>query len=124
MGALGDGTLDIDDIAIVDPQLTLSPPTGTYTTRQSFDLVFLVEPQGRTVASGSATFDGLDVTAYIAACVRPGIGAAGRVSFRCPALGGPIVGPGIHTLQLRLAMDDGSVAQRAVTWTVVAVTEP
>jgi hypothetical protein len=124
VGALGDGTLAIDDIAIIDPSLTISPPTGTYTTRQSFDLVFLVDAQGRSVTSGTATFDGLDVTAFIAACVRPGMGAGGVVSFRCPGIGGPVIGTGTYTFQLRLVLNDSSIVQRSVTWTVIPVTEP
>jgi len=124
VGSVGDGTLSIADIAIVDPSLTLSPPTGTYTTRQAFDLVMLADTQGRSVASGTATFDGLDVTSVVAACIRPGAGAGGLVSFRCPDLGGPVIGAGTHTFSVRLVMNDGSVVQRAVTWTVVSVTEP
>lgn len=124
VGAVGDGTLVFDDIAIVDPGLTLSPPTGTYTSRQSFDLVLLADAPGRTVTSGTGTFNGLDVTSFLATCIRPGIGAAGIVSFRCPGLGGPVVGAGTHTFQVRLVMSDGSQVQRSVTWTVVAITEP
>jgi hypothetical protein len=124
VGSVGDGTLAIDDIAIVDPMLTLSPPTGTYTTRQAFDLVLLADAQGRSVASGTVTFDGLDVTSFVAACVRPGAGAGGVISFRCPGIGGPIIGAGMHTISVRLVMNDGSVVQRAVTWTVVPIIEP
>jgi hypothetical protein len=36
----------------------------------------------------------------------------------------PGVGAGIHTFQLRLELNDGSIVQRAVTWTVIPVTEP
>ena len=124
VGALGDGTLAIDDIAMVDPSLTISPPTGTYTSRQNFDLVFLADAPGRTVVTGSASFDGLDVTSVVAGCVRSGVASGGVVSFRCPNVGGPAVGAGMHTFQVRLVMNDGSVVQRSVTWTVVAVTEP
>jgi hypothetical protein len=124
VGAVGDGTLVVDDIAVVDPGLTLSPPTGTYTTRQSFDLVLLADTQGRSVAAGTATFDGFDVTSFVAGCIRPGTGAGGVLSFRCPDIGGPVTGPGTHTFQVRLVMSDGSLVQRMVTWTVVPVSEP
>jgi hypothetical protein len=124
VGAVGDGTLVFDDIAIVDPGLTVSPPTGTYTSRQSFDLALLADAPGRTVISGTATFNGMDVTSFLGRCLRPGIGAGGITSFRCPALGGPVVGPGTHTLQVRLMMNDGTQVQRAVTWTVVPIIEP
>jgi hypothetical protein len=124
VGAVGDGTLVVDDVALIDPGLTLSPPTGTYTTRQSFDLVLLAETQGRTVVSGTVTFDGFDVTSFVVGCIRPGTGAGGVVSFRCPDIGGPVIGPGTHTFLVRLVMSDGSLVQRQVTWTVVPVSEP
>ena len=116
IGAVGDGTLVIDDIAVVDPGLTLSPPTGTYTSQQSFDLVLLAEPQGRTVTGGTVTFDGFDVTGFVVGCLRPGTGAGGVQSFRCADIGGPVIGPGTHTFQVQLVMNDGSVVQRTVTW--------
>jgi hypothetical protein len=78
IGALGDGTLVIDDIAVVDPGLTLSPPTGTYTSGQSFDLVLLADPQGRVVTSGTVVFNGIDVTGFIVGCIRPGAAAGAR----------------------------------------------
>jgi Domain of unknown function (DUF4394) len=124
VGAVGDGTLVVDDVALVDPGLTLSPPTGTYTNRQSFDLVLLADTQGRAVTSGTATFDGFDVTSFVAGCIRPGTGAGGVLSFRCADIGGPVIGPGVHTFQVRLVMNDGSLVQRMVTWTVVPVSEP
>ena len=124
VGAIGDGTLILDDIAIVDPSLTLSPPTGTYTSRQAFDIVLLASPQGGSIASGTATFNGADVTSILAGCIRPGTAAGGVTSFRCPNIGGPVTGPGTHTLVVQLVTGDGRIVQRLVTWTVVAVTEP
>jgi Domain of unknown function (DUF4394) len=124
IGAVGDGTLILDDIAIVDPALTLSPPTGTYTSRQAFDLVLLANPQGGAVVSGTATFNGADVTGILAGCVRVETAEGGIVSFRCPNIGGPVTGPGTHTFVVRLVTGDGRVVQRSVTWTVVAVSEP
>jgi hypothetical protein len=124
VGAIGDGTLILDDVAIVDPSLTLSPPTGTYTSRQGFDIVLLANPEGGTIASGTATFNGVDVTGILAGCIRPGMAAGGVTSFRCPNIGGPVTGPGTHTLVVRLVTGDGRLVQRLVTWTVVAVTEP
>lgn len=123
-GTVGDGSLALDDIAIVDPGLIISPPTGTYTNRQNFDIALLADVQGRTFASGSVTFNGLDVTGAIAACVRTGTTATGVVSLRCPNVGGVATGAGTHSLVVRLTLTDGSVVQRTVIWNVVAVTEP
>ena len=122
-GTVGDGTTTFDDIAVVDPGLILSPPSGTYTSRQNFDIVLLADPQGRSVTGGTALFNGLDVSAVVGACILPGAAAAGVVSFRCPDIGGVVTGPGTHTFTVRLQLSDGSVVQRSVTWTVVAVTE-
>lgn len=123
-GTVGDGSLALDDIAIVDPGLTISPPSGTYTSRQNFDIVLLADVQGRTFASGSVTFNGIDISGPFAACLRPGTTATGIASFRCPNIGGVATGPGTHTFVVRLVLTDGTVVQRTVSWNVVAVTEP
>jgi hypothetical protein len=52
------------------------------------------------------------------------MGAGGVVSFRCPGIGGPVIGTGTYTFQLRLVLNDSSIVQRSVTWTVIPVTEP
>jgi len=124
VGTVGDGSLVIDDIAIVDPGLTISPPTGTYTSRQLFDIVLLVDPQGRALSGGSALFNGIDVSGAIASCLRAGSAPGGVASYRCPNIGGVATGPGTHTFVVRLQLADGTLVQRSVTWTVVAVTEP
>ena len=124
VGLIGDGTLALDDIAVVDPGLIVSPPSGTYSSRQAFDIVLLADPQGRTVTGGTATFNAIPVTAFLTSCLRPGTAAGGVMSFRCPNVGGPATGPGTHTFVVRLQLSDGSVVQRSVTWTVLAVTEP
>lgn len=123
-GVVGDGSLTIDDIAIVDPALMVSPPTGTYTSRQNFDIVLLANLNGRGLASGSFRFDGVDLTGAFASCVVAGTGPTGVVSLRCPNVGGRATGAGTHTVVVRLVLDDGTQVQRSVTWTVVAVTEP
>lgn len=131
VGAVGDGTLTLDAIAVVDPLLMISPGTGTYTTRQRFDLVLIADSQGRAITTGTATFDGIDVTPFLASCIIPGVTMApsrftttGLTTFRCPNLGGPVVGPGEHTLQVRLVLSDGSPMQSSVSWRVLAVAEP
>jgi hypothetical protein len=117
-GTVGDGSLEIDDIAVVDPGLIISPPTGTYTTRQVFDIVLLADTQGASVVGGTVTFDAVDVTGVIASCVRVGTTAT-MVSLRCPNIGGPVLGAGTHAFLVRLQMSDGTSVQRTVTWTVL-----
>ena len=124
VGAIGDGTLALDDIAIVDPGLVVSPPSGTYTSSQAFDIVLLADPQGQAITGGTATFNAMPVTAFLSSCLRPGTAAGGMLSFRCPNVGGPATGAGTHTFVVRLQLSDGAVVQRSVTWNVQAVTEP
>lgn len=124
VGAIGQGSQEIDALAVVDPSLAFSPGAGTYTTRQRFDLVLLVNLLGRGVVTGTATFDGIDVTAALASCVVPGLTSTGLVSLRCPALGGPVFSVGTHVLDMTLSLTDGSLIRKSVTWTIVAVTEP
>ena len=80
--------------------------------------------RGARCAVDSVTFNGADVTGAIASCVVPGTAADGVVSLRCPNIGGVVTGPGMHTFVVRLQFNDGSIVQRAVTWNVVAVSEP
>jgi hypothetical protein len=124
VGTIGDGTLILDDVAIVDPGLTISPPSGTYSSAQAFDIVLLADLQGRTLSGGTATFDAAPVTGFLAACLRPGTAAGGIVSLRCPNTGGPVTGPGAHGFVVRLQLSDGTMVQRAVSWMVLAVSEP
>jgi hypothetical protein len=124
VGRISDGTLTLDDIAIVDPGLTVSPPSGTYSSRQAFDIVLLADAQGRMVSGGTARFNGVDVSGFFTACLRPGTAANGLLSFRCPNIGGPVTGPGSHTFVVRLQLSDGTLVQRSVSWTVMPVSEP
>ena len=52
--------------------LTISPPSGTYTTTQGFDLTLIVETQGLSVVGGSAKLNGADVFGALANCFIPG----------------------------------------------------
>ncbi len=123
-GRVGDGSLAIDDIAIVYPELTISPPTGTYTNRQNFDIALLVDAQGRALYDGIARLNGQEVTGALRACVRTGTTATGVVSLRCPNIGGAALGAGTHSFSVYLGLNDGTTVLRVVTWNVVAVTEP
>ncbi len=123
VGAIGNGAQDIGSLAVVDPSFTISPGTGTYSSRQAFDLVLLFNLIGRTVTSGTVTFDGVNVGAALGSCIVPGTGASGLITLRCANLGGPVIGPGAHVLDIALVLSDGSLLRRSVTWTVLAVTE-
>lgn len=124
IGSIGAGTTQLDGMAVLSPSLSLSPGTGTYTSRQRFDLVITANLLGRGLVSGTATFDGADVTPFLAACVITGTTATGAASLRCPNLGGAVIGPGAHTLDVILLLTDGTQVRSNVVWTVVAVAEP
>jgi hypothetical protein len=123
-GPIGDGSQDVTSLAVADPSFSISPDTGTYTSTQRFDLVLLFTLAGRTIASGSVTFDGVEVGGALASCIVPGAGASGIVTLRCANLGGPVIGPGTHVLAVSLVLDDGSQVRRSVTWTVLPIAEP
>ena len=122
VGAVGDGTLAIDDIAIVDPGLT-SLPRPAPTRPATFDLVLLAEIKGRAGQRHR------HLRRLRRDHLRRGLHSARRrARRRCvvplSGIGGPVIGAGVHTFQVRLLMNDGSVVQRIVTWTVVATAEP
>jgi len=127
VGTIGDGTLQLDGLAVVDPTLSLSPATGTYISTQRFDFVMVANLLGRGVVSGTATVDGgVDVTSALAGCIVPGFVASGPATLRCPnvALGGPLLTPGKHSIDITLVLNDGSQIHGVAMWTILAVTEP
>jgi hypothetical protein len=124
VGVIGTGAQDINSLAVVDPSFMISPGTGTFSSRQRFDLVLLFNLLGRTISSGTVTFNGANVGAALASCIVPGTGAAGLQTLRCANLGGPVLGPGTHVFDINLVLSDGSQLRRSVTWTVLPVTEP
>lgn len=117
----------MDDFIYGEPVATaglvIAPGSGAYFQTEGFDLMLsLVAPAGVTITSGKATFDGTDVTAGLPACLRPGTVPGGQ-TFRCPGIGG-LLSPGSHTFALTLNLSNGTSVRNAVTWQVIANTEP
>ena len=75
------------------------------------------------LVTGRIVYDGLDVTASLLGCLRPGTLVSGGVTFRC-ALPGSLLSAGDHVLQVELGFADGSRRRNAIRWAVVANTEP
>jgi hypothetical protein len=100
--------------------LVISPPSGAYTTTQGFDVALIVRASA-SVAGGSATLDGADVTPQLVACVVPGRLTPQGTTFRCPGLTGGVLGPGTHTFDVRIDLADGGQVSQTVTWEVLAV---
>jgi hypothetical protein len=132
IGPIGDGNLAIGSLAAAPPAapspppppanlLSVSPPSGSYATNQRFDLQLFLDAPGRVVVGGQALLDGTDVTGPLVACVIPGALLTGGQTFRCPGLSGALFGPGTHTLQVTLQLDDGSSYTRTVTYEIVTV---
>jgi prepilin-type N-terminal cleavage/methylation domain-containing protein len=105
------------------PSVTISPPSGTYLLTQTFDLGLTIGTGGLAIVSGSATFDGQDVTAALLRCLVPGSPVAGAVTFRCPGLGGAALGAGTHTFAVTINLSQGAPLTAQVGWEVLANTE-
>ncbi len=104
--------------------LTISPPSGTYTATQSFDLVLVVNAPGRTITGGTITLDGANVAGALVSCLVAGrLGATGQ-TFRCPRVPVGSLGAGSHTLTVTLTFDDGSTAKDKAVYAVSSSTEP
>ena len=75
------------------------------------------------LVTGRIIYDGLDVTASLLGCLRPGTLVGGGVTFRC-ALPGSLLAAGDHVLNVELGFADGSRRRNAIRWAVLANTEP
>jgi hypothetical protein len=110
--------------AFASGSFSISPPSGSYASRQSFDLVLLVNPLGRSITRTQAVFDGVDQSAALAACAIPGTLQSGGVTFRCPNIEGALFAPGTHVLTAAVTLDDGSTMSDTVEWEIFANSEP
>jgi hypothetical protein len=124
VGAIGNGALIIDSVAVMAAGLAIAPASGVYTTQQRFDMVLLLDSQGRSIAGGSAIFDGIDVTGYIASCATFGHTPSGLTTIRCAGFGGPLFGPGNHAFTVNLLLSTGEAVSATVNWNVLPSTEP
>ncbi len=117
----------MDDFIYGEPVTTagLSVAPGSTTLLQTgqFDLVVAIGPAGTPLASGRIVYDGVDVTASLLGCLRPGTLGGGGATYRCPLPRG-LASPGEHALQVELVFGDGSRRRNAVRWNVTANTEP
>ena len=104
--------------------VTISPPSGTYTTTQAFDVALIVTGTEAAIVGGNVRLNGVDITALFGACAAPGTVASGGRTFRCPGVGGGVLGPGTHTLAVTVVLGGGSSVSRSVIWEVLAAVEP
>ena len=108
------------------PALIVSPPPGTYTTTQAFDLALVIDPDGRSIDPGTSevTLDDVPVTSAMVNCARFGATADGRLTLRCPGLSGVVLGPGIHLFRVTVGFTDGSQVQGGALWDILDAAGP
>ena len=130
LGVTEAGTVDVvamDDFIYSEPVatagLTLGPGSTTMFQTARFDLVMAIGGYAAPLVTGRIIYDGLDVTASLLGCLRPGTLGGGGVTFRC-ALPGSLLAAGDHILQVELGFADGSRRRNAIRWAVRANTEP
>lgn len=124
---VGANVVALDDFIYGEPVATaglfVAPSSTRFIRTGQFDLVVGIAGWTSPLVSGRIVYDGLDVTASLLGCLRPGTLGGGGVTFRCP-LPGSMLGAGDHALQVELRFADQSRRRNAVRWTVVPNTEP
>ena len=104
--------------------LTISPPSGSYISSQQIDLVLIVKAPGSVITGGRVLFNGIDVTAVVAACLQAGsLIPDGGVSLRCPGLNVWDLGLGTHKLEVSLEFSGGASVSDEVIWEVIESAE-
>lgn len=122
------------EIVAAAPSLTLSPPTGSYSSNQAFDFTMLLErdPEavGSNIVSGSAYLSGqntssadrTDVSEALAQCLTQAQLTAGGLVFHCENIASA-VNAGTHILTVNLTLEDGTRLSDSVLWTVLGTKE-
>jgi DNA-binding beta-propeller fold protein YncE len=106
--------------------MDILPRSGTFLSTQGFDLGMIVTAPGTTIASvSSISIDGRDFTRRLQPRLRFGSVATGEETVRCPDLGGAAgLLPGEpHTIQVRVALADGTSVTDTVSWAFLQVME-
>jgi len=109
-------------LALVEPSLTISPPSGDFISTQSFDLALIVENSDATVNEIQAYLNGVDVSGTLSSCNILGALVGGQ-TLRCGGLSGDFLGTGVHQLTVTLNLSDGTSVTDYATWTVKQNTE-
>lgn len=105
------------------PHLAIQPATGKFLTSQTFDLLLVLGQVRSAVVGGRVTLDGKDVTPAVVACVKPGRLDGEDPYFRCPGVSAKTLGPGPHTLDVQVELEDGTRLRDSVVWTVIQANE-
>ncbi len=72
------------EFAFASGSFAISPPSGPYARTQHFDAVLFVNALGKSITQTQATFDGVDQSGALNACVIPGTLATRRRDLPLP----------------------------------------
>jgi hypothetical protein len=97
--------------------LTLAPPTGVYLADGPLpDLRVILHTPDRSPVGGQALVDDLDVTPSVLPCLVRSPRSPEGLAGRCPGLPRSALGPGVHTISVRVDLSDGTALHQSVTW--------
>jgi hypothetical protein len=105
------------------PRAQILPGSGTFSPRQTFDLVIMVETAGEPVSSVQFTVNGVDMSAFLPLAVS-GTLPSGGATYRFPGVPANLVALGTPTvLGVQATTASGKTARGFAVWNAVAVTE-
>ena len=105
------------DVYRMEPSVTLSPPSGRYSTTQDADLVISIYETGLQIDEillGVGDRRPVDASYY---CTERGRMAHGGVTIRCPGFLSRL-GAGNHDIRVRVRARDGRELTAGVRWQV------
>ena len=105
------------------PRVQILPGSGTFSSRQTFDLVIMVETAGEPVTNTRVTVNGADVSSVLSSAV-PGTLPSGGVTFRFPGVPASILPVGTPVvLGVEATTASGKTARGLALWNAVATSE-
>lgn len=123
----GANVVAMDDFLYSEPVATaglvVTPGTGSLFRTTAFDFGIGLAASAGAPTGGRILFDGADVTAYLASCLRPGTLTAGGVTVQC-AIPRGLLTPGDHVMQVTITLANQTSRRTAVRWTVIGNQEP
>lgn len=105
------------------PRVQILPGSATFSSRQSFDLVIMVETAGEPVTNVRATVNGVDSSPLLSLAV-PGTLPSGGVTYRFPNVPAAVFGVGTPVmLGVEATTASGKTARGFALWNAVAASE-
>ncbi len=107
------------------PRVQILPASGTFSTKQAFDGVLVIETGGEGVASVKLTANGADISNLLSSAIQ-GTPSGGGRTYRVPnVLAGSVLMPGAPILLgAEVVTAGGQKASGFALWNAVATTEP